>query len=184
LPRAPAIVATRTGPSNMLSRLPTLIDRLFPTDLGIAGVQEEFRAYTIEFTAPQLRISLWLAVVTDAAFGFWDIFGQDGGVQMIRFRYLVTVPIFILFAVLANYQIARVYREAFVLLYAAVSTVLVFANVIIIDSEMPFKIDNGNATLNFYLICFSAMPCCPTFWQMDWWLQSIRCRATIRSLSD
>jgi hypothetical protein len=45
--------------------------------LAISGTSE-FRDYAIEFTTRQFQISLWLAVITNASFGLWDLFGQDG----------------------------------------------------------------------------------------------------------
>jgi len=53
------------------------IDRLFPEALTISGTPE-FRDYAIEFTTRQFQISLWLAVFTNASFGLWDVFGQEG----------------------------------------------------------------------------------------------------------
>jgi hypothetical protein len=58
-------------------RLSAQIDRLFPAALAISDTLE-FRDYAIEFTTRQFQISLWLAVFTNASFGLWDVFGQEG----------------------------------------------------------------------------------------------------------
>jgi hypothetical protein len=72
--------------------LSAVIDRPFPETLAISGTPE-FRDYAIEFTTPQFRISLWLALFTLAIFGIWDVFGQDGGVMTTRFRFLGVVDV-------------------------------------------------------------------------------------------
>jgi len=135
-------------------RLVELTDRLFPESLAIARVSKEFRAYTIEFTTSQFRMALWLALLTFAAFGFWDIFGEGGGIQSTRFRYLVVCPIFLAFAAGAGLEIARAYRGAYMFAFTIAALALLFFQVVLIDREMPFKISYGNGALNYLLAAF------------------------------
>jgi TIR domain len=128
-----------------------LINRLFPSDLAITNAPA-FRAYSIDFTTPQLRLCLWLALVTYAAFGFWDVFGEGGGVMTMRFRYLVACPVVAIFAAAGGSQFARTYRELFVCGFLMIVVTLVFGTVVLIDREFPFKISTGNATINYCLV--------------------------------
>src|ERR1700742_3785167 len=144
----------------MRPQLAKLLDRVFPDQLAISGIPE-FRPYMIEFTTPQLRISLWLALFTFAIFGIWDVFGEGGGVLTTRFRFLVICPITAALASSGNTQLARTHRETFLLVFALVETVLACFLIILIDKEFPFKIISGNATLNFYLLIFFAYALLP-----------------------
>ena len=128
-----------------------LINRLFPSDLAITNAPA-FRAYSIDFTTPQLRLALWLALVTYAAFGFWDVFGEGGGVMTTRYRYLVACPVFAIFAAAGGSQFARTYRELFIFSYLMTVVTLVFGTIVLIDRELPFKISTGNATINYCLV--------------------------------
>jgi TIR domain len=142
--------------------LSALIDHLFPAALAISGTSE-FRDYAIEFTTRQFQISLWLAVITNASFGLWDLFGQDGGVMTTRFRFLVSCPIFVTFALAAASQFARAFHELYVLVFATTGLLIGCVTVILIDKELPFKINTGNATINFYLYTFFGFALLPFF---------------------
>jgi hypothetical protein len=142
--------------------LSTRIDRLFPAALAISGTPE-FRDYAIEFKTPQLQIALWLAVATNASFGFWDLFGQDGGVMTTRFRFLVCCPIFVAFATAAGSQFARTFHELYVSAFATTALLMGSVIVVFMDKELPFKINTGNATINFYLFTFFGFALMPFF---------------------
>jgi hypothetical protein len=138
------------------------IDRIFPAALTTSGTPE-FRDYAIEFTSRQLQISLWLAVFTNASFGFWDVFGPDGGVMTTRFRFLVCCPIFVAFAVAAGKRFARTFRELYLSTFAITALLLGCVIIVLIDKELPFKISTGNATINFYLFVFFGFALMPFF---------------------
>jgi hypothetical protein len=138
------------------------VDRLFPPALAMSDTPE-FRDYAIEFTTHQFQISLWLAVLTHASFGVWDIFGQDGGVMTTRFRFLVSFPIFVAFALAAGSQFARTFHESYLCAFAMTALVIGFVTVVLIDKELPFKINTGNATINFHLFTFFGYALLPFF---------------------
>jgi hypothetical protein len=129
------------------------IDRLFPEALTISGTPE-FRDYAIEFTTRQFQISLWLAVFTNASFGLWDVFGEDGGVMTTRFRFLVCCPILVTFAAAAGSRFARTFHELYLGAFATTTLLLGCVIIVLIDKELPFKINTGNGTINFYLFTF------------------------------
>ena len=139
-----------------------LVDRLYPPRLAITPVREEFRAYAVEFTSVQFRMALWLALLTYAVFGIWDGFGQTGGVETTRFRYLIACPIMALFAAGSRLSLARAYRTQYLHAAATCTLVLIFVQMILIDRELPFKIATGNAALNYSLAIFfgcALLPC-------------------------
>lgn len=145
-----------------MSRLVALVDRLYPPRLAITPVRGEFQAYAVEFTSVQFRMALWLALLTWAAFGIWDGFGQTGGMATTRFRYLVACPIMALLAAGTRFDIARTYRTRYLHTAATCSLVLIFVQMILIDRELPFKIATGNAALNYSLAIFfgcALLPC-------------------------
>jgi hypothetical protein len=139
-----------------------LIDRLFPPALAISHAPE-FRAYAIEFTTRQFQISVWLAVLTNIILGFWDLFGQDGPAMTTRFRFLVCFPILAAFALAARSQFARRFRELYVSAFVLTTLLLGSVIVVLIDKEMPFKINTGFATMNFYLFTFFGFGLMPFF---------------------
>jgi hypothetical protein len=138
------------------------IDRVFPVALAISGTPQ-FRDYAIEFTTRQFQISLWLAVVTNASFGVWDVFAYDSGVMTTRFRFLVCCPILVVFAAGARSRFARTFHGLYVSAFATTVLLIGCVIVVLIDKELPFKINTGNATINFYLFTFFGFALMPFF---------------------
>lgn len=132
-----------------------LTNRLFPSDLAITNAPA-FHAYSTNFTMPQVRFALWLALLTFAAFGFWDVFSDEGGVMTTRYRYLVACPVLAILATIAGSQVARTYCDLFVFAFLMVIVTLVFVTMVLMDMESPFKISTGNGTINYCLVSFFA----------------------------
>jgi hypothetical protein len=107
----------------MASRIDGLLDKLFPDELPTDNLPN-LAAYKEDSTRTQLRLSLWLALITIANFGIWDVFGATGGVLTTRFRFLIACPIFVAFALASYTRWSNSHRNIFVLSFITAGIVI------------------------------------------------------------
>lgn len=151
-----------------------LVDLLFPAELALSNASDGFRRHKIELTALQVKISIGLALFSYAAWGIWDVFGENGGIISTRYRFLVACPVFAAFLIMTRLQFAKRYQEAFTLIFSFIAIVIIFFHTLIIDSELPFKISTGTATMNFYMSIFFGYALLP-FLILDGLLFGVMC---------
>jgi adenylate cyclase len=115
-------------------------------------VEEQFRAFLADRVYHFVQLSMLASILTYAAFGFWDLTGAAGGLQSMRFRFLVGCPLLTIILALTLTDRARRHWHALTTVFAIAGTYCVYVSVILYDRETAFKIASGNATLNYGLV--------------------------------
>jgi hypothetical protein len=82
-----------------------------------------------------------LAAATYVVYGAADMAMESGGVLSTRFRFMIALPLMATFFALSFRPFAR----------GVVGTVCTCISVYLIATDAPFRIDNGNATMNIML---------------------------------
>lgn len=136
-------------------RAATLAEQLFPVRIADQD-RVAFQRYRQDSTTTQLRIALWCALLTTAAYGLWDAYYEDGGAQAMRFRFLVVCPLLLTFALSAYSSLASRYRDVFVLAFLVSSNAAIFVLLVIIGRGNVFGFATGTATANYFLVVFFA----------------------------
>jgi hypothetical protein len=77
---------------------------------------------------------------------------ESGGVLSTRFRFMIALPLMATFFALSFRPFARRHSQAFIITFGVVGMACTYINVYLIAAESPFRIDNGNATMNAMLM--------------------------------
>jgi hypothetical protein len=117
-----------------------------------AVVEKEYQDYFREKTFVILQFAMAAAAATYMVYGVADMAMASGGVMSTRFRFMVALPLLALFFALSFRPFARRHSQAFVITYSIVATACTYINVYLIGAEAPFRITNGNATMNAMLM--------------------------------
>jgi hypothetical protein len=117
-----------------------------------AVVEKEYQAYFCENTFRIAQFAMALAAATYVVYGAADIAMQSGGVVSTRFRFMVVLPLITTFFALSFRPFARQHSQAFIIAFGVVGVVCTYINFYLIAAETPFRIENGNATMNAMLL--------------------------------
>jgi hypothetical protein len=115
-------------------------------------VEKEFQDYFCEKTFIIAQFAMLLATVTYLVYGAADIAIESGGVLSTRFRFLVALPSMATFFALSFRPFARRYSQAFIIAFGVVAMTCTYMSVYLIAADSPFRIDNGNGTMNAMLM--------------------------------
>jgi hypothetical protein len=77
---------------------------------------------------------------------------SSGGVLSTRFRFMVVLPLMVIFFALSFRPFAHRHSQAFIGAFGVVVGACTYINVYLIAAESPFRIENGNATMNAMLL--------------------------------
>jgi hypothetical protein len=77
---------------------------------------------------------------------------ESGGVLSTRFRFMIAVPLMATFFALSFRPFARRHSQTFIIAFGVVGMACTYINVYLIAAESPFRIDNGNGTMNAMLL--------------------------------
>jgi hypothetical protein len=117
-----------------------------------AVVEKEYQAYFCENTFIIAQFAMVLAAATYVVYGVADMAMESGGVASTRFRFMVVLPLIATFFALSFRPFARRHSQAFISTFGVVGAVCTYINVYLIAAESPFRIENGNATMNAMLL--------------------------------
>jgi hypothetical protein len=117
-----------------------------------AVVEKEYQDYFCEKTFVVVQFAMLVAAATYMVYGAADMAMISGGVMSTRFRFMVALPLMALFFALSFRPFARRHLQAFVIAYGIVTAACAYINVYLIDADAPFRIENGNATMNAMLM--------------------------------
>ena len=116
-----------------------------------ATVEEQFRSFLTERVYRFNQLSMLLGILTYAAFGLWDLTGAAGGLQSMRFRYLVVCPLLTIILALTLSDRARRHWHAVSTTFAIAAVGCLYRSIILYDRETAFRIASGSATVNYSL---------------------------------
>ena len=89
---------------------------------------------------------------TYVVYGAADMAMESGEVLSTRFRFMIALPLMATFFALSFRPFARRHAQAFIMAFGVVGTACTYINVYLIAIDSPFRIDNGNATMNAMLM--------------------------------
>jgi len=105
-------------------------------------VEKEYQDYLCEKTF----------IVAQFVYGAADMAMDSGGVLSTRFRFMIALPLMVTFFALSFRPFARRHSQAFLIAFGVVGMACTYINVCLIAADSPFRIDNGNATMNAMLL--------------------------------
>jgi TIR domain-containing protein len=115
-------------------------------------VEKEYQDYFCEKTFIVAQFAMLLAAATYVVYGAADMAMESGGVLSTRFRFMIALPLMATFFALSFKPFARRHSQAFIIAFGVVAMACTYINVYLIAAESPFRIDNGNATMNAMLM--------------------------------
>src|SRR5260221_7478845 len=115
-------------------------------------VEKEYQDYFCEKTFIIAQFAMLLAAATYVVYGAADMAMESGGVLSTRFRFMIALPLMATFFALSFRPFARRHPQAFIIAFGIVGMACTYINVYLIAADSPFRIDNGNATMNAMLM--------------------------------
>src|SRR5262249_5106727 len=115
-------------------------------------VEKEYQDYFCQKTFIIAQFAMLLAAATYVVYGAVDMAMESGGVLSTRFRFMVALPLMMTFFALSFRPFARRHSQAFIIAFGVVGMACTYINVYLIAADSPFRIDNGNATMNTMLM--------------------------------
>jgi len=115
-------------------------------------VEKEYQDYFCQKTFIIAQFAMLLAAATYVVYGSADMAMGSGEVLSTRFRFMVALPLMATFFALSFRPFARRHSQAFIIAFGVVGTACTYINVYLIGADSPFRIDNGNATMNAMLM--------------------------------
>src|SRR5262249_36877640 len=116
------------------------------------GRRERGSDYFCEKTFIIAQFALLLPTVTYLVYGAADLAVESGGVLSTRFRFMIALPLMATFFALSFRPFARRHSQAFIIAFGVVGMACTYINVYLIAVDSPFRIDNGNGTMNAMLM--------------------------------
>jgi hypothetical protein len=115
-------------------------------------VEKEYQDYFCEKTFIIAQFAMLLATVTYLVYGAADMAMESGGVLSTRFRFMIALPLMATFFALSFRPFARRHSQAFIIAFGVVGMACTYLSVYLIAADSPFRIDNGNGTMNAMLM--------------------------------
>jgi hypothetical protein len=115
-------------------------------------VEKEYQDYFCGKTLIIAQFAMLLASATYVVYGAADMAMESGGVLSTRFRFMIALPLMATFFALSFRPFARRHSQAFIIAFGVVAMACTYINVYLIAIDSPFRIDNGNATMNAMLM--------------------------------
>src|SRR5258707_9125671 len=115
-------------------------------------VEKEYQDYFCEKSFIIAQFAMLLATVTYLVYGAADMAMESGGVLSTRFRFMIALPSMATFFALSFRPFARRHSQSFIIAFGLLAMACTYINVYLIAADSPFRIDNGNATMNAMLM--------------------------------
>jgi hypothetical protein len=115
-------------------------------------VEKEYQDYFCENTFFIAQFTMAIAIATYLMFGAADMAMKSGGVLSTRFRFMVALPLMASLFAVSFRPFARRHSQALIIVFGVVGIVSTYISVYLIDADAPFRIENGNATMNAMLM--------------------------------
>jgi TIR domain len=152
----PAAAAITTGPKADADHY--RISRTFAAGMVALGlrfpeqiIENEFQDYFSKRMYGIAQFAMLLAFIAYLVYGVSDL-ASDAAISSTRFRYMVAGPLLLLFYFGSFREFARRHSQLYISVFAVALGLCLYITVRLLGIETPFRIENGNATMNFMLV--------------------------------
>jgi hypothetical protein len=97
------------------------------------------------------QFGMLLGLIAYVVYGVSDL-ASDAAISSTRFRYMVGSPALLLFYFLSFREFAKRHSQLYISAFAVTLGVCLYITVRLLGIETPFRIETGNATMNFILL--------------------------------
>jgi TIR domain len=161
--RSVAIAATppaslETATPSKTDSSPTWITRTFVAGMVAVGlrfpeqiIESEFQSYFCNRMYGIAQFGMLLAFIAYVVYGVSDL-ASDAAISSTRFRYMVASPLLLLFYLMSFKEFAKRHSQLYISVFAVTLGICVYITVRLLGIETPFRIETGNATMNFMLL--------------------------------
>jgi len=152
----PAAAAITTGPKADADHHRTA--RTFAAGMVALGlrfpeqiIENEFQDYFCKRMYGIAQFAMLLAFIAYLVYGVSDL-ASDAAISSTRFRYMVASPLLLLFYFGSFKEFARRHCQLYISVFAVALSLCLYITVRLLGIETPFRIETGNATMNFMLV--------------------------------
>jgi hypothetical protein len=114
-------------------------------------IENEFQDYFWNRMYGIAQFAMLLAFIAYVVYGVSDL-ASDAAISSTRFRYMVACPLLLLFYFGSFKGIAKRHSQLYISLFAITLGTCLYITVLLLGVETPFRIETGNATMNFMLV--------------------------------
>jgi hypothetical protein len=113
-------------------------------------IENEFQDYFCNRMYGIAQFGMLLAFIAYIVYGVSDL-ASDAAINSTRFRYMVASPALLLFYFMSFKDFAKKHSQLYISAFAVTLGVCLYITVRLLGIETPFRIETGNATMNFIL---------------------------------
>jgi hypothetical protein len=114
-------------------------------------IENEFQDYFCNRMYGIAQFGMLLAFIAYIVYGVSDL-ASDAAINSTRFRYMVASPALLLFYFMSFKEFAKKHSQLYISVFAVTLGVCLYITVRLLGIETPFRIETGNATMNFILV--------------------------------
>jgi hypothetical protein len=114
-------------------------------------IENEFQEYFCNRMYAIAQFGMLLGLIAYVVYGVSDL-ASDAAISSTRFRYMVASPALLLFYLLSFKEFAKRHSQLYISAFAVTLGVCLYITVRLLGIETPFRIETGNATMNFILL--------------------------------
>ena len=114
-------------------------------------IENEFRDYFCNRMYAIAQFGMLLAFIAYIVYGVSDL-ASDAAISSTRFRYMVACPLLLLFYFISFKEFAKKHSQLYISVFAITLGICLYITVRLLGIETPFRIETGNATMNFILV--------------------------------
>jgi TIR domain-containing protein len=114
-------------------------------------IENEFQDYFCNRMYGIAQFGMLLGFIAYVVYGVSDL-ASDAAISSTRFRYMVASPALLLFYFMSFKEFAKRHSQLYISAFAVTLGVCLYITVQLLGIETPFRIETGNATMNFILV--------------------------------
>jgi TIR domain-containing protein len=114
-------------------------------------IENEFQEYFCNRMYGIAQFGMLLAFIAYVVYGVSDL-ASDAAISSTRFRYMVACPLLLLFYFMSFKESAKRHSQLYISAFAVTLGICLYITVWLLGIETPFRIETGNATMNFILV--------------------------------
>jgi hypothetical protein len=114
-------------------------------------IENEFQDYFCSRMYGIAQFGMLLAFIAYVVYGVSDL-ASEAAINSTRFRYMIASPALLLFYFMSFKAFAKRHSQLYISAFAVTLGVCLYITVRLLGIETPFRIETGNATMNFILL--------------------------------